>query len=391
MKIRPNLAAVLLVLVTTTFAATSKVNTVQFYNPLSEPLQRFNGDLDPMMKFIAGLNATTQIYLGLEGYTAPAIVHMVVGLPAEGRSRVWLLDWDVVLPAEKQQALVKQLEVLPAPKPIGGTVAFVLTIELCGATVPKDLKPGAPPIPEEWKRAIGTAGKPLALPDGLPGSIWGVRESAPSPQPTGPYVVGRERYAPEGYEVRNLGSKGGQIIIPKGWFYRTGQTPNGPAYSISKENSDRYETGMRIQVVARIKATAGLTPREAVEMNIARKKRLEQLVDECPPAKSGMFWRICLETISAPNQATPTKKFHLKYSFWWNDDADMMLASTFGAPEEDWPEAQKIYAVIKDFKLIDLDRVPTHPAMSPEPEAATAEGPSGATAPGAAGSIKPRP
>jgi len=50
-------------------------------------------------------------------------------------------------------------------------------------------------------------------------------------------------------------------------------------------------------------------------------------------------------------------KYHIIYSFFWSDEKDMMVAGTFGAPMEEWDSAAKIYRVIKDFKLLDWDRV----------------------------------
>lgn len=169
-----------------------------------------------------------------------------------------------------------------------------------------------------------------------------------------------EMQAPEGFTVHDLGSMGGQVLLPNGWFFATGQAPNGPYYTLLKEDSGKgsYDTGMRIQFVAKVKATAGISPKQAVQLNIDRKKAKETVVHECPESQMGAFRRVCLETLGFPSKAKPTQKFHLVYSFWWNDETDLMAAVTFGAPVEEWAEAKKIYDVIKDFKILDLDRVP---------------------------------
>lgn len=122
---------------------------------------------------------------------------------------------------------------------------------------------------------------------------------------------------------------------------------------------------MRTQLLSRVKAVAGISPKQAVQVNIDRKKTLEEVVRECPAAKFDQFWRSCLETVGFPSKAKPTQKYHLVYSFWWSDELDLMAAVTFGAPIEEWTQAQKVYDVIKDFKLIDLDRAPQPPNRTP--------------------------
>lgn len=167
--------------------------------------------------------------------------------------------------------------------------------------------------------------------------------------------------APDGFEVRDFGPIGGQIIIPRGWFVTQGTNPNGTQYLFTASKEDlaatgHYETGWRIQWIAEVSKTANITATQAVQYNIDRKKASEEVVRECDPEKLGEFNRRCLETI-APVPSKPGKKHRIIYSFFWSDEMDMMVAGTFGAPSAEWDAAAKIYQTIKDFKLLDWDRV----------------------------------
>jgi hypothetical protein len=170
---------------------------------------------------------------------------------------------------------------------------------------------------------------------------------------------GAEMLAPEGFEVRDFGPIGGQIIIPRGWFVSQGTRGTQYLFTVSKEDlavTGHYETGWRIQWIAEVSKTAKITATQAVQYNIDRKKASEEVVRECDLEKSGEFNRRCLETLS-PVPSKPGMKYHIIYSFFWSDEKDMMVAGTFGAPMEEWDSAAKIYRVIKDFKLLDWDRV----------------------------------
>lgn len=168
-----------------------------------------------------------------------------------------------------------------------------------------------------------------------------------------------EMEALPGFEVRDFGPLGGQIMVPSGWFVTEGAKGTTYLFTVSKEDlatTGRYETGWRIQWIAGVSKLANVTATQAIQYNIARKKAAEQVVRECEPEKIGEFTRQCLETL-APVAGSPDRKYHIIYTFSWSDEKDMMIAGTFGAPEEEWPEAQKIYRVIKDFKLVDWARV----------------------------------
>jgi hypothetical protein len=170
---------------------------------------------------------------------------------------------------------------------------------------------------------------------------------------------GAELEAPAGFETRDFGPLGGQILVPKNWHVSQGSNATNYTLLMSKdlpEPSGRYETGWRIQWVVGIsKSMAAATPAKVVQYNISKKKASEHVLKECDAERLGEFSRQCLETL-APVPNKPDKKYRIIYTFFWSDEKDMLIVGTFGSPEEEWPETAKIYQVIKDFKLVDWDR-----------------------------------
>lgn len=168
-----------------------------------------------------------------------------------------------------------------------------------------------------------------------------------------------EMPAPTGFKAHDFGPLGGQILVPDGWFVTEGAQGSNYLFTASKEDlaaTGTYKTGFRVQWIAGISKMADAKASQAVQINIARKKSREQVVRECEPERIGPLLRQCLET-RAPIDGHAGKFYRLVYTFSWSDEMDTMIGATFGAPEEEWESAQKIYEVIKDFKLVDRDRM----------------------------------
>ncbi|MGJ8653748.1 MAG: hypothetical protein ACSHX8_10780 [Opitutaceae bacterium] len=164
--------------------------------------------------------------------------------------------------------------------------------------------------------------------------------------------------APEGFKEKELKPLGGKILVPDDWHFRGGMTKNGFMYILSKEDNPdgTYETGFRIQGIMNIKES-GFTPTQATVYNWKRfKDGAKEIVKECDEEHAGIFKKTCLETIQE-NPTTPEDDFHIIYSFFWNDEIDMIVTGIFGAPESKWDEAEEIYYTIKDFTLIDMAKI----------------------------------
>ncbi len=162
-----------------------------------------------------------------------------------------------------------------------------------------------------------------------------------------------------GYVVQELAPLGGEILMPETWHYRGGMTKNGFMFILSKEKNDdgSYETGFRIQGITSVRERSGLIPSKAcIRAREKFEKAATRVVRKCAEEMVGLFEKICLETIQN-NSKSPKDSFHVAYSFFWNDELDMMIITTFGAPASTWLEARKIYHVMEKFKLLDMRKV----------------------------------
>ena len=132
---------------------------------------------------------------------------------------------------------------------------------------------------------------------------------------------------------------------------REGLSHNGP-----------YDTGMRVQFIPNVKNGSGLTPKEAVAVNIRKRKESEKVLRECPPEEFGLFTRICIETTGYPVKSKPKQKYHLISAFWWSDQLDLIAGVTFGAPVEEWESVRSVYDISGNIKIYDDAWVRAHAA-----------------------------
>ena len=166
---------------------------------------------------------------------------------------------------------------------------------------------------------------------------------------------------PEGFIIQELASLGGEILMPESWYFLERSPPQGYEIIISKENAEfeSYETGFKITVIPSVKKRTGLTPYQLMFHNREIfKNGAKSVINECEEEHSESLKRICLETIE-DNMITPGDDFHVVYSFVSYEEDDMAVILIFGAPESNWEEAEKIYYMMKDFKLIDMEKIRT--------------------------------
>ena len=158
--------------------------------------------------------------------------------------------------------------------------------------------------------------------------------------------------APADFVMQTLEPTGGKIKRPKEWLYN--EDHHGPSYTwiISREDAakGRYTTGMRIQLLAGVKAGTGKSPKDFVlDFIAAKKKSATKVVKACDPSQQELFTRICLETEEGGN--------HILYSaFWGNDNLDIVVICTSGTTKELWDTYSTTFDTMKDFELIDMKR-----------------------------------
>jgi hypothetical protein len=172
------------------------------------------------------------------------------------------------------------------------------------------------------------------------------------------------RDAPPGFDAQRFGPWGGELFVPDNWEYHEPGGPSGGTYMIAKAFAPdgTYDTGMRIQFIPGVKKANGLTPKEAVAVNVRIRKETEKVIRECPPEEFGLFTRICIETRGYPVKSKPKQEYHLISAFWWSDQLDLIAGVTFGAPVEEWDSVKSVYDISGNIKIYDDAWVRAHAA-----------------------------
>lgn len=158
--------------------------------------------------------------------------------------------------------------------------------------------------------------------------------------------------APAGLERQALDVTQGEILRPAGWHYSWFSTQHAIIWTVSREDAGKgaYDTGMRIQFVPAVKASAGQTPEQVARGFLSGKAASAKVVRQCEEKPNGDFRLVCLET-SEPS-ATPGKNFRILYSVSWSNERDWFVITTFGAPEAEWEALRPTIDAMSRFVLI---------------------------------------
>ena len=159
---------------------------------------------------------------------------------------------------------------------------------------------------------------------------------------------------PEGFVLQRLEETDGQIAKPKDWFYLRRGTPTGWVWILSKEDPELgpFQTGMLIQVLVGVEKGTGGTREAFAQKVLASKRSSAQVVGGCPKVDQGMFFRECVEVIESVQRPEKSGIYRTRYSSFWGKEMDIVVFSTFSAPNDAWAEAGPIADVMANFVLI---------------------------------------
>ena len=121
-----------------------------------------------LVGYIKALNAAATKYFSAHPTGNPGILNIIVAFRPSGKSKVWLLTSNTAL--ENPNGLIIKLWAVPAPRPIGGPIAFCLHASLWGGADTSAF--AQPPYPKEWLDASQSSLRPLSIPDGVLEVIW---------------------------------------------------------------------------------------------------------------------------------------------------------------------------------------------------------------------------
>src|SRR3977135_4119524 len=133
-----------------------------FYQP-DEPLRARGVDAKGLVAYCKQLEKVCTYFFAAE--TTPEQFDIVVGLKPGRKVRVWFVSSRRSSQDKALVALRKKLESVPAYPVHSGPVAFVFVAQIAGAALPKNKEPYEPPMPQEWRSAIGE--KTVLVPDGI--------------------------------------------------------------------------------------------------------------------------------------------------------------------------------------------------------------------------------
>ncbi len=159
---------------------------------------------------------------------------------------------------------------------------------------------------------------------------------------------------PTEFVTQILEPTGGKIERPKDWFYAEGHGGPSFVWTLSREDSGGnrpYTTGVRIQVLGKVKSGTGKTPKDFILGFIAEKRKSALVLSTCEEQKMEMFTRICLETEEGPHR--------ILYSFFWGSDGmDLVVISVAGTTKELWSTFAPTFERMSRFEFIDMKRFP---------------------------------
>jgi hypothetical protein len=161
---------------------------------------------------------------------------------------------------------------------------------------------------------------------------------------------------PDGYVAQKLDVTDGWIARPKDWFYTNKGVPHGWLWTIAKEDPAKgpYQTGMHIQMFFGLQE-AHLAPEKMAQGFLKEQREKNKVLSDCPVAQAGTFMRQCLEVLEDDPNAGTAAKYHIQYSAFWVPDGDMVVITTFGAPEDKWASVKSIQQVMSNVVLIGAD------------------------------------
>jgi hypothetical protein len=148
-------------------AAGFKMDSTVLYQP-DAPLRARLGSAADLAAYIKRIDAACTGFFASE--KTPEQLDIVVGLKPHNKVRVWFVSSRRSSQDKSLVALRKKLEVIPSCEVHGGPIAVALCCTIAGASPPKDKEPYQPPMPKEWRAAIGE--KSVLVPDGIFEKIW---------------------------------------------------------------------------------------------------------------------------------------------------------------------------------------------------------------------------
>ena len=271
---------------------------------------------------------------------------IAVAIRPDRTMKLWV-DVENAFQSNITAALEREMKAVGVPQAKHGPIAFAVHFDLWGGSSKVKARSDNVQIPQLWRIAAEAQRKSLAIPDDMLPLVW--REEASEDVTF---------FIPEGYDLQELKPTGGRILRPKGWFYTEGRREHAYMWTISKEDPSKgpYETGVRIQCFIGVQEATGKTPKEFVQSFVDGKKKTASVISQRAQHKQGLFTRIGLEVKESLALGGKERPYHILYSCFWGDGADLVAIVISGAPAEQWEKYADAFDAMSGFELIDMKR-----------------------------------
>lgn len=159
---------------------------------------------------------------------------------------------------------------------------------------------------------------------------------------------------PDGYVLQTLDPTDGKIARPRDWYYKSEGTPSGWLWTLSEEDPSKgaYQTGLRMQLLVGVEKKTKKSRYIFAQKFLENKRASTDVVNECPETDQGQFRRRCIEVIENVKGTDGDNTYHILYSVLWGNTLDMVVVTTFGAPQDKWEAVRKVSEVMSAIELI---------------------------------------
>lgn len=254
---------------------------------------------------------------------------LVLAVRPGGRARLWQ-DLAPAAAPSQVEALRQAVAAVQPPAVTNGVVVFAIQVGLHGGD---SGDPAAMPAPPEWRTYAQEHPGHYEMGQ-LADLVWGADSGV------APFVQAPPGAAiPEGYELASLYPLKVRMLKPVDWVQDGHPTSSGWEWSFAKSANDGslYGTGLRLQLVSRLKANGGPYPHERARQIVElRRKASAHVIHDCPIDVNRDQAHTCLEVIEQSGKGKSMQQFHVRYTLTWSDVEDYLLLSIFGAPAAEW-------------------------------------------------------
>ena len=333
--------------------------TIILYNPTSQ-LESRVPSVKVFSEYIKLVNAKAAEVLNDPKDKTGKIGLIAVAIRPDRTMKLWVDLGDKFEP-NITASLQKAMKDVEVPQVVEGPVALGIYFTLWGGA--PNLKPtDFPKVPKVWQDASKAQDEPVSMPDGLLALVWKEEKkddtSTPKPkedQSDKPPKI----FVPEGFVLKELEPLGGEIAIPKDWFFYATQKSHAFVWTLSKEDlsKDEYETGVRIQFLYGVKKAAGMSPKEFIQSFMKETKKASKVIREWPKQALGPFTRIGVEIDEISGTGEEQKKYRVRYSCFWSNDMDVVVINTSGTLFDQWEKYVDIFDNIGNFKIMDMKKI----------------------------------